>query len=224
MKYGLLYVLEKLMWLDYLIWGLAPLIPMKTPWSLFHAYFWGGNHVFTLSQYFNFISAEVSYSYSFFSGSVSHILGLAGARVFAHGTTAAHDAQWVTRLQYRSCDSDFNDSHLEFTSLPVFSSKEKNIKEIWRRILPRECKKWTVTAEQNRTGRLDGRRGSDRTCDVVLFEGVAVDLVLIGAVLLQPLAHVLLGPQRHGLGQLHVSWLRRTGESTVQKHVMISYT
>lgn len=45
------------------------------------------------------------------------------------------------------------------------------------------------------------------TCDVVLFEGVAVDLVLIGTVLLQPFAHVLLGPQGHGLGQLHVPGL-----------------
>lgn len=32
------------------------------------------------------------------------------------------------------------------------------------------------------------------TCDVMLFEGVAVDLVLTGTVLLQPFAHVLLGP------------------------------
>lgn len=51
-------------------------------------------------------------------------------------------------------------------------------------------------------------RGRDGTCDVVLFEGVAVDLVLIGTVLLQPFAHILLGPQGHWFGQLHISWLR----------------
>lgn len=38
-----------------------------------------------------------------------------------------------------------------------------------------------------------------RTCDVVLLEGVAVDLVLVGTVLLQPLAHILLRPQGHRL-------------------------
>lgn len=43
----------------------------------------------------------------------------------------------------------------------------------------------------------------ERTCDVVLFEGVAVDLVLVGAVLLQPLTHVLLGPQSDWFGELH---------------------
>lgn len=45
------------------------------------------------------------------------------------------------------------------------------------------------------------------TCDVVLFERIAVDLVLIGTVFLQPFAHVLLGPQGHWLGQLHISCL-----------------
>lgn len=45
------------------------------------------------------------------------------------------------------------------------------------------------------------------TCDVMLFEGIAVDLVLIGTVFLQPFAHILLGPQGHWLGQLHISWL-----------------
>lgn len=49
----------------------------------------------------------------------------------------------------------------------------------------------------------------DSTCDVVLFEGVAVDLVLVGTVFLQPFAHVLLGPQGHWLRQLHISWLRQ---------------
>lgn len=51
--------------------------------------------------------------------------------------------------------------------------------------------------------------GRGATCDVVLFEGVAVDLVLIGTVLLQPFAHILLGPQGHWFGQLHISWLGR---------------
>ena len=50
------------------------------------------------------------------------------------------------------------------------------------------------------------------TCDVVLLEGVAVDLVLVGAVLLQPLAHILLGPQGYWLGQPYVSRLRATTE------------
>lgn len=49
--------------------------------------------------------------------------------------------------------------------------------------------------------------GRGPTCDVVLLEGVAVDLVLVGTVLLQPLAHILLGPQGHRFGQLHISWL-----------------
>lgn len=50
-------------------------------------------------------------------------------------------------------------------------------------------------------------QNSNGTCDVVLFEGVAVDLVLIGAVLPQPFAHVLLGPEGHRFGQLHISRL-----------------
>lgn len=60
----------------------------------------------------------------------------------------------------------------------------------------------------NKTGRYAARVvrrmiGVGRhTCDVVLLEGVAVDLVLVGTVLLQPLAHVLLRPQGHRLGQL----------------------
>ncbi len=45
------------------------------------------------------------------------------------------------------------------------------------------------------------------TCDVVLLEGVTVDLVLIGTVFLQPFTHVLLAPQGHGFGQLHSSRL-----------------
>lgn len=45
------------------------------------------------------------------------------------------------------------------------------------------------------------------TCDVVLFEGVTVDLMLIGAVFLQPLAHVLLGPQGDRFGQFHIAGL-----------------
>lgn len=50
---------------------------------------------------------------------------------------------------------------------------------------------------------------TDATCDVVLFEGVAVDLVLVGTVLLQPFADILLGPQSHWFRQLHISWLRQ---------------
>lgn len=44
----------------------------------------------------------------------------------------------------------------------------------------------------------------------MLFEGVAVDLVLIGTVFLQPFADVLLGPKGDRFGQLHVSWLLET--------------
>lgn len=39
-----------------------------------------------------------------------------------------------------------------------------------------------------------GQPHQSSACDIVLFEGVTVDLVLVGAVLLQPLTHVLLGP------------------------------
>lgn len=56
--------------------------------------------------------------------------------------------------------------------------------------------------------RLRSRAQADGTCDVVLFEGVAVDLVLTGTVFLQPFAHILLGPQGHWFRQLHISWLR----------------
>lgn len=57
------------------------------------------------------------------------------------------------------------------------------------------------------------------TCDVVLLEGVAVDLVLVGAVLLQPLAHVLLRPQGHRLGQLHETRLpQQMGQTATWSH------
>ena len=39
------------------------------------------------------------------------------------------------------------------------------------------------------------------TCDGVVGEGLDVGQVVVGTVLLQPLAHILLGPQHHGLGQ-----------------------
>ena len=39
------------------------------------------------------------------------------------------------------------------------------------------------------------------TCDGVVGEGLDVGQVVVGTVLLQPLAHVLLGPQHHGLGE-----------------------
>lgn len=61
------------------------------------------------------------------------------------------------------------------------------------------------------------------TCDVVLLEGVAVDLVLIGTVFLQPFAHVLLGPQGHRLGQLHISWLRRAKTKSNVRNLLKAY-
>lgn len=59
----------------------------------------------------------------------------------------------------------------------------------------------------SKSRRMAGEDGRDRTCDVVLFERVAVDLVLVGTVLLQPFAHILLSPQGHWFGQLHITWL-----------------
>jgi len=41
----------------------------------------------------------------------------------------------------------------------------------------------------------------NRTCDGVVGEGLDVGQVVVRTVLLEPLAHVLLRPQNHGLGQ-----------------------
>lgn len=85
----------------------------------------------------------------------------------------------------------------------------------WRRggLMKQRTKEWRRSLfSQRQCARSVCAR--NRTCDVVLFEGVTVDLVLIGTVFLQPLANVRLGPQSHRLGQLHISWLRHTRKRT----------
>lgn len=44
------------------------------------------------------------------------------------------------------------------------------------------------------------------TCDCVVREGLHVDEIVVRTVFLQPLAHVLLGPKHHGLGEAAEGW------------------